>query len=411
MFPMEFDHKVLETLPTPTKDDIRRVLQIIRAIIGRRVIPYFKTNRGTEATVIARVSENIRVERLEDEDSRIRAVTLFAEKDGDRTIYFHERIFDYLAFVMPSDPDTSLGEGGGEERKMLAFVEFALRHQVEHMLYPRNSEREVIQSDVAFAMDQRDQDPTYYQSLRNALADEMNGIIGGPILALLDLAEQEQPYDAPISGILTRLADILGDVPEDILLNVFPSLDTDLKTRVLGVCYQQGRETAFSLRKRTDFLEKLLWLFVRLFDGDETEIRNVFDTFKDRWGLVYLFRELEIPESRLEGKDPQEALEIFKEGLRHFSEDEGKPWHLPYVKEAQPLADLMPSAPPRKSLKERIEEARNDPSIPSQARELMEKNKLHAVGHSGPKYSELIETLLAIPWGKNPENRSFRGSL
>ena len=400
MFPMEFDHKVLETLPTPTKDDIRRVLQIIRAIVGRRVIPYFKTNRGTEATVIARVSENIRVERLEDEDSRIRAVTLFAEKDGERTIYFHERIFDYLAFVIPSDPDTSLGEGGAEERKMLAFVEFALRHQVEHMLYPRNSEREVIQSDVTFAMDQRDQDPTYYQSLRNVLADEMNGIIGGPILAVLDLAEQEQPYDDLISGILTRLADILGDVPEDILLNVFPSLDTDLKTRVLGVCYQQGRETAFSLRKRTDFLEKLLWLFVRLFDGDETEIRNVFDTFKDRWGLVYLFRELEIPESRLEGKDPQEALEIFKEGLRHFSEDEGKPWHLPYVKEAQPLADLMPSAPPRKSLKERIEEARNDPSIPSQARELMEKNKLHAVGHSGPKYSELIETLLAIPWGK-----------
>jgi ATP-dependent Lon protease len=30
----------------------------------------------------------------------------------------------------------------------------------------------------------------------------------------------------------------------------------------------------------------------------------------------------------------------------------------------------------------------------------MERNKLSAVGHSGPKYTELLETLLAIPWGK-----------
>ena len=31
---------------------------------------------------------------------------------------------------------------------------------------------------------------------------------------------------------------------------------------------------------------------------------------------------------------------------------------------------------------------------------MIDKNKLNAVGHSGSKYSELIETLLAIPWGK-----------
>ena len=32
--------------------------------------------------------------------------------------------------------------------------------------------------------------------------------------------------------------------------------------------------------------------------------------------------------------------------------------------------------------------------------EIIEKNKISAVGHSGPKYTELIESLLAIPWGK-----------
>lgn len=55
---------------------------------------------------------------------------------------------------------------------------------------------------------------------------------------------------------------------------------------------------------------------------------------------------------------------------------------------------------PVKSLKDRIEEARNDPAFPRQAMEVIEKNKTSAVGHSGPKYTELIETLLAVPWGK-----------
>jgi ATP-dependent Lon protease len=32
--------------------------------------------------------------------------------------------------------------------------------------------------------------------------------------------------------------------------------------------------------------------------------------------------------------------------------------------------------------------------------EAIEKNKLNAVGQSGSKYSELIETLLEIPWGE-----------
>ncbi len=41
-----------------------------------------------------------------------------------------------------------------------------------------------------------------------------------------------------------------------------------------------------------------------------------------------------------------------------------------------------------------------DPLFPREVLEVIEKNKLNAVGHSGSKYSELIETLLAIPWAK-----------
>jgi hypothetical protein len=58
-------------------------------------------------------------------------------------------------FVIPSDPESRLGDGSREEQKMLAFTELFLRHQVEHMLYPEHKEREVIQADVDFAQDRR----------------------------------------------------------------------------------------------------------------------------------------------------------------------------------------------------------------------------------------------------------------
>ena len=53
-----------------------------------------------------------------------------------------------------------------------------------------------------------------------------------------------------------------------------------------------------------------------------------------------------------------------------------------------------------KTLKERMEVARVDPDVPQPVIELIEKNKMNAAGQSGAKYTELIETLLAIPWGK-----------
>ena len=61
---------------------------------------------------------------------------------------------------------------------------------------------------------------------------------------------------------------------------------------------------------------------------------------------------------------------------------------------------VEPAVQQTKTLKERIEEARTDPDVPQQVIELIEKNKMNAAGQSGAKYTELIETLLAIPWGK-----------
>ncbi len=86
--------------------------------------------------------------------------------------------------------------------------------------------------------------------------------------------------------------------------------------------------------------------------------------------------------------------------LERLSLEEESPFFLTPRPPEVTAPEQPPMPAPTKSLKDRIEEARNDPSFPRQALEVIDKNKVSAVGHSGPKYTELIETLLAIPWGK-----------
>ena len=83
--------------------------------------------------------------------------------------------------MIPANPESRLGDGTLEERQMLAFSEFFLRHQVEHILYPEHRERTIILSDIDFATDMRTSDPTFYRMLRGVLANEMNGLKGGRI--------------------------------------------------------------------------------------------------------------------------------------------------------------------------------------------------------------------------------------
>ncbi|MCD4717110.1 MAG: AAA family ATPase, partial [Desulfobacterales bacterium] len=400
MFPMEFDHRILESLPLPDEESIKQVLRILKTIAVGRVMPYFRNKRGTDPTLISRIIESFTIKRLEDEENRIRVISLALRKDTQWIIHIHERIFDYFSFVMPSDPESRLGGKTSEEGKILAFAEFLLRHEIEHMLYPQESEREVIRSDVVYAMDRRTNDPTFYSMLRNVLADEMTGLKGETYLSLFDSAEQERIYEYLITRILTSLVIILGDMPEEMLRGIFLNLDTDLKTKVLGECYRRSRDASYSLVKRTSCLQEVLQLFALIMEHDEKEAEKAFDAFKDRWGLIYLFHELNIPETSLEDKTHEEVFAFLKDNLKRLSKEKGGPFLS--VPESQGVSTPQPepSVAPTKSLKDRIEEARNTPFFPRQAMEVIEKNKVSAVGHSGPKYTELIETLLAIPWGK-----------
>ncbi|MFZ2446924.1 MAG: S16 family serine protease [Syntrophobacteraceae bacterium] len=399
MFPVEFDWRSLSTLPLPTAGRTGSVTHLLKAIVSLRVIPYFRTKRGTDALKLAQVADRLSIQRLEDENNSIRIVSLLIRSDHQWKVLIHERIFDYLSFVIPSDPETRLGDGTLEEQKMLAFTELFLRHQVEHMLYPEKKEIDVILSDVDFALDRRGGDPTFYRMLRGALGDEMNGIRGEHYLALFDAAEKGLPAETVLASIFDVVVTGLNDGPDALLQEAFPWLDTELKSKVLGDCYRRSRNPDTSLLRRTHSLRAVLRLFGLLMEKDEKEALEVFHSFKDRWGLVELFRELELPERALENKSSAELLRLFKTGLLERRYEES---FLPPVQPAErvPPAGARPSITQEKSLKDRIDDARSDPSVPSRVVEFIDKNKLNAVGHSGSKYSELIETLLAIPWGK-----------
>ncbi len=396
MFPIEFNHTMLDSLPVLHNGETERVGHILKAILIRRVIPFFKKYRGADPIAIARLYDKLSIERMEDEDNNIRLVSLVAAQEQGWVIGVHERVFDYFAFVIPSHADARLGEGGAEEQKMLAFVELMLKHQFEQLLYPRRTARELIVSDIKYITTKKALDPTFYYTLLKALNDDLNGLKGGCFRILLERAETAKPYSDTITHVLNTFVDALVDVPEPVLKKLYKHLDIEIKTKVLGACFRKSGETSYSLLTRTLFLQKLLRLFVLLMEGDQIEAEQVFDAFRSRWGLVQLFRELDISEAGLEGKSSQEVFALFRANIAKVK----GVFPPPRVVVAPPAPQPKAVESAQKSIKERVEEARENPAVPRSAIEVMDKNKLNAASQSGSKYSELIETLLAIPWGK-----------
>jgi len=102
--------------------------------------------------------------------------------------------------------------------------------------------------------------------------------------------------------MLDSLVTNLADIPRYLLHPAFPTLDTDLKTKLLVECYRRSREVSYSLMQRTSCLQEVLRFFALTMEQDEKEAEKIFEVFKDRWGLVYLFRELGLSETTLEEK-------------------------------------------------------------------------------------------------------------
>jgi ATP-dependent Lon protease len=399
MFPMELDHKILSDLPLPNEHEEKRVLDILAGLVSEKISPWFRARRGTDRIRLAQIEQNLSIQRMEDGENKIRLVGLIYRRDPDAWIIgVHERIFDYMVFIIPSKPSLAHIDGSPAERGILAFSEFMLRHDLEHILYPNRSEAEVIRSDAGYAMEWQSNDPTAYQMLRMFLSDGMNGLQGEGYLQLFESFELGVPLDPAITRIVSTYIRALDALPGTLLDRLFTDLDPEVKTRVLGSIYGRGRDRTLSVRERALAFRRFFEVFAGYIKSDPEGAMQIFRVFISRLDVLDLFHELDLPEEALKGKEASEVFEMFRTKLtEHFRESA-------QTVTANPVSAGAPSAPeaavPVKDLKERIEEARKDPLMPRAVMDLIDKNRVYTSGSSGPKYTELIETLLAIPWGK-----------
>lgn len=398
MLPVELDHKKLNSFPFPTDKAVSKVFQVLEAVLSQKTFPYYRDRRGASPARLSEIRQSLSFRRMEDEDSRIGMATLLVSKRRNWMLLIHERLFDYLALILSGQPEIAFTAGTQEEQKTLVFCRFLLRHYCEHLLFPEKTEAEVIRSDLDFAADLRGNEPESYRGLREILAEGINGIGGRDYLELLDRVERGAECDVRMARIIARYARNISELPSRFLLDIFPGLELDLKMRVLSDCYRGSRSMANPLVKREAGLRKVLRMFALTIGRDPNQGFELFQIFRKRWGLESLFRELDLPEDMIERRSTHQLFEAFSKNLEEFVEpgeitQRDRPAVYP-----QARTETVPQPP--KTLKERIEEARSDPNIPQQVLEVVEKNKVNAAGQSGAKYTELIETLLNIPWGR-----------
>ncbi|HQN19924.1 MAG TPA: hypothetical protein PKV86_12320, partial [Syntrophobacteraceae bacterium] len=108
MFPMEFDYRVLATLPLPGDERKKGIMQLLRALVTRRILPFFRNRRGTDSSRIDHVDEHLTLVRMEDKTNRIRIVSTMTRADDAWTIRIHERLLDFFSFVLSGDLESRL---------------------------------------------------------------------------------------------------------------------------------------------------------------------------------------------------------------------------------------------------------------------------------------------------------------
>ena len=401
MLPIELDHNAFDVMPVPEYKLASKVFQTLQGLVSQNVVPYFKINRGVSLVQLADLRQSITLRRMEDEGNRISMPTLLLRQKQGWTILIHEKLFDYLAHILSFRSELSQSADAEEERRMLKFCEFFLRHHFEHLVFSSESELDVIRSDIIFAAGLAKEDPKGYQALLEVLTDPRSGIIGNNFVELLSRTKEGEQIDFRLGRIAAAYARQIAELPGKFSVDLFADLDFEMKARVLNLIYRDSYISGNTLSKRTAGLRRVLRFFAVAVQHDPIEGMELFKTFKKRWGIEQLLKELDISPDLDREKALPQLFDIFKTNLEVFLEPEDTfnigqqgsrtMFHQPRTVSAPQQA---------KSLKERIDEARGDPDIPPPVVELIEKNRMNASGQSGAKYSELIETLLAIPWGK-----------
>jgi MoxR-like ATPase len=396
MLPIELDPEFLSGVTLQEHGAEARAFDILNALIARRVLVHFRRHRLTDPIRLNRVAERVSLGRFEDAHNDVHVVSFVTQHLDGWTLSVHERFFNYLAMVIPGEPDARLADAAPEPRQMLAFAEFMLRHELEHVIYPGREEAEVICSDAEFAMERREADPTYYRTLREALSDELNGLKGAAYLTLFDRAEQGGDTAELAAAIEKSHVPRIAELPAATLRAAWPVMGRELRSRLLDECYRRSRSTVYPLLRRARWLRTVLELFAEQIGRDREEAALIFTSFKERWGVAALLHDTEIVDPAAGGLAPETLFELFSARVMEFTAVAKR--RKPPVPE--PELQRSPAAPPRPSLAERVEAARADLLVPRGVVDLIDRNRAGAVGVSGSKYTELIETLLQVPWGK-----------
>jgi len=396
MIPLAYDPERLGGLPLPEPAVTTRIKDLLGALVARRILPYFRRRRLVDAGLVARVSERHAIVRLEDPQARVRTLTVLTHALEGWTLFLHERFFDYLAFMLPGDPDLRLSDVEPAQRQAFALAELLLRHELEHMLFPGAEEGAVVGADLEFLLDRRDHDPTYHHALRDALADAASGILGAEYLDLLGRAERGEPTGDAVAAVVAGHVPRVAEVPAPLLVAAFAPMGSEFKARLLDECYRRSRSTDAALVRRLGWLHVTLHLLAEQVGRDREEAWALFQAFKERWGVTGLLHEIEVDDDGLAHRSDQELFDLLVVRLGELAP---RPVARPGPGTARDRESSAAPAP-RPSLSERIEVAREDPRVPRPVIDIIDKNRGNLPGVSGAKFTELIETLLLVPWGR-----------
>ncbi|MCG6961731.1 MAG: AAA family ATPase [Acidobacteria bacterium] len=395
MLPLVLNREKLAGLPLPDEGQVHVLAGLLNVVIARRVLPYFK-RRMADAVRMARVAERHGISRLEDPAAEIPIASVVTGSLDGWTVHLNERVFDYLVFMAPSELTTRLADAGEEQREAIALAEFLLRHEIEHMLRPELEESEVLATDVVFAMDRKELDPTYYRSLCGALESEASGISGPSYLELFERVEREEPLEPRLDQLASGVAMAAAQLPGDLLRQAAPVMGNHFLAEVLGRCLEEALEGEGSVARRGRRLQAAVRLLAYLLGRSREVGRQTIARLIERYGGVALMAELEVAPPEGEGTEAVvDAVARTVATTAARLEAEGAVTQKP-----EPHPRLAGEATTGTSLKDRIESLRADPRVPEAVIGLIDRNRGGLHGGSSAKYTELVETLIAIPWGR-----------
>jgi ATP-dependent Lon protease len=400
MLPLTIDRRVLSLLPPMDAALEGRVLTVLRAIAERRVLPHFAACDDVGALQLARASERYRISRFEDASGKLELVSFVSRTDGKWTISLHERFFDYIAFGLPANPLQAFQPSTGEAAKVMALAEFVLRHEFDHIVRQGQAEAEILASDCRFINRRRDLDPKFYEHLMEAFADATNGLRTDVYEGLMARFGEGDGFEAAALHAATSHLPKLCCLPVDLLSGAFMTMSRTDKECLLAACYRLVADQTLTVSRRARHLESMIALCDRQRRDNEGELRPLFDAFLTLGRRDLVLRDLELETDGLDLADDDAVYGVFLRRLRGHSTAEGAA--------ATPETELAPALggphlagawPKAGSLLERIEAARVDPRVPETVKRAIDNNASNIKSHSSAKYTEFIETLLAIPWG------------